>query len=687
LDDLAECTRHAHLRIVGHYRKQCDGDWPQLANDEYARYHLAAHLVGAGMNDVLCALVTEGAAHNAWAEVRYSRENTYAGYLADLNLAWHWAESDRWWDVGRQIRCALIQSSVYSLVENVSPDLIYRLVETGRWKPQEGLVHVLQIPDERQRGAALKKVFPLLPMSLKAKALVAARTTTDSATRAMTLGSLSCELAQESRVSVMREALRVAQGITHDAVRAQVLGELSKNVPAELHADAVEMARGFAGKGTRALALISLLEHLPGDQGSGIAREALTALRGVEDESILAVALKDLGPHLSTSLRAEALVIAREIEDDEARARALTGLVKTLAGSQKTKLAREAWRTTQHLTDESARAFVIADLAGYLPDDLKAEALEAVQGISDDFVRLFALSELVKHLPGDLATRVIRQALRTVRGMENDIARAMSLLLVGESLPDRFKPEALAVARETADERARAFALSQLVEHLPDDLKSEALIAARKMSNLWARATALSAMVDHVPQAARAGVVADALNAARSISDEWARAIALKGLAEYLPEEFKLQVPQDEIGEQGDGFLAEAIRDTLAATLKGLDAQSQDADEWMAEARSSLAGGQMQEALASAVHAEPVVGNRRAELLAEIASAWKATGFAELEGGRDVWRKTLHALARHRRPEFLNDLAALAPLIVQVGGTAALAETFRAIRDVARWWS
>jgi hypothetical protein len=48
------------------------------------------------MNDVLCALVTEGEALNAWAGVRYSRENTYAGYLADLNLAWHWAESDRW---------------------------------------------------------------------------------------------------------------------------------------------------------------------------------------------------------------------------------------------------------------------------------------------------------------------------------------------------------------------------------------------------------------------------------------------------------------------------------------------------------------------------------------------------------------------------------------------------------------
>jgi len=317
---LAECTRHAHLRIVGHHRKQCDGDWPQLANDEYARHHLAAHLVGAGMNDILCTLVTEGEAHNAWAGVRYSRENTYAGYLADLNLAWHWAESDRWWDVGRQIRCALIQSSVYSLVENVSPDLIYRLVETGRWRPQEGLGHVLQIPDERQRGAALKKVFPLLPMSLQAKALVAARATTDSATRAVTLGSLSCELAQESRVSVMREALRVAQGITHDAVRAQVLGELSKNVPAELHGDAVEMARGFAGEGMRALALISLLEHLPGDQGSGIAREALAALRSAEDESVVAAALKDLGPHLSTSLRAEALAIAREIEDDEARA-------------------------------------------------------------------------------------------------------------------------------------------------------------------------------------------------------------------------------------------------------------------------------------------------------------------------------------------------------------------------------
>ena len=170
----------------------------------------------------------------------------------------------------------------------------------------------------------------------------------------------------------MREALHVAQGITHDAVRAQVLGELSKNIPAELHGDAVEMARGLADEGTCALALISLLEHLPDDQRSRVAREALSALQSVEDESVLAAALKDLGPHLSTRLRAE------------------------------------------------------------------------------------------------------------------------------------------------------------------------------------------------------------------------------------------------------------AIRDTLAATLKGLDAQGQDADEWMEEARGYLDSGQMEEALASAVHAEPVVGNRRAELLAEIASAWKA---------------------------------------------------------------
>jgi hypothetical protein len=46
----------------------------------------------------------------------------------------------------------------------------------------------------------------------------------------------------------------------------------------------------------------------------------------------------------------------------------------------------------------------------------------------------------------------------------------------------------------------------------------------------------------------------------------------------------------------------------------------------------------------------------------------------------------LRFLARCTRADLLADLRALAPVIAALGGEEAVAETFRAIQDVGRWW-
>ena len=43
-------------------------------------------------------------------------------------------------------------------------------------------------------------------------------------------------------------------------------------------------------------------------------------------------------------------------------------------------------------------------------------------------------------------------------------------------------------------------------------------------------------------------------------------------------------------------------------------------------------------------------------------------------------------LARRTRKDLLSDLDALVPAIARLGGEKAIAETFRAIQDVGRWW-
>ncbi|MDZ7266478.1 MAG: hypothetical protein ONB48_03605 [candidate division KSB1 bacterium] len=47
---------------------------------------------------------------------------------------------------------------------------------------------------------------------------------------------------------------------------------------------------------------------------------------------------------------------------------------------------------------------------------------------------------------------------------------------------------------------------------------------------------------------------------------------------------------------------------------------------------------------------------------------------------------SLRAFARTERPQLLRALAALLPVIAELGGAPALAATARALVDTARWW-
>ena len=50
------------------------------------------------------------------------------------------------------------------------------------------------------------------------------------------------------------------------------------------------------------------------------------------------------------------------------------------------------------------------------------------------------------------------------------------------------------------------------------------------------------------------------------------------------------------------------------------------------------------------------------------------------------WDATLQLAATRTRKDLLSDLRALVPVLARLGGAEAVAETFRAIQDVGRWW-
>ena len=186
---------------------------------------------------------------------------------------------------------------------------------------------------------------------------------------------------------------------------------------------------------------------------------------------------------------------------------------------------------------------------------------------------------------------------------------------------------ALAYARQMPDEDQRVEALAGLAPHLPESLLPEALAAAREIRDANVRAEALVWLAPHLPENLREQALQEALAAARKIERESTRSQILVGLAPHLPE----------------SLLPEAV--TAAREIR-------DADD---RARA-LAG------------------------LAPRLAALPRPAFYPL------WTEALPALARRTRRDLLSDLRALEPVIPALGGEPAVVETFRAIREVGRWW-
>ena len=189
---------------------------------------------------------------------------------------------------------------------------------------------------------------------------------------------------------------------------------------------------------------------------------------------------------------------------------------------------------------------------------------------------------------------------------------------------------------------------------------AEGLAAARQIGYEWFRAQALSALAAQLTGAERQAALAEGLAAARQIENEYARAQALSALAAQLT---------------GD-LLAE-----------GLAAARQIRDErYRAEALSALAaqltGDLLAEGLAAARQIEDK--EHRAEALGALAPQLAEWPRPVLTSS---WQETLRLLASRTRSDLLADLGVLTPVIVALGGEAAVAETCRAIRDVGRWWS
>ncbi|GBE77070.1 hypothetical protein myaer87_42970 [Microcystis aeruginosa NIES-87] len=701
-------------------------NWHSLEDDGYIYNQLLWHLEKAGQIAQIHLLLREETAegHNGWYS-QCEREGKTAIFIKDVSRAWQLAEEhfieNKSESMGLQVSYALITTSLNSLAGNIPPELIALLIQHEIWTPAQGLAYVRQNPDSEKQAGGLTAISPYLTSTLLSEALEIARGIGDKSDRAWALTELVPHLPE-----VLPEALEVARGIGYEYNRAWALTGLAPYLP-EVLPEALEIARGIGHEYDRARALTGLAPYLP-----EVLPEALEAARGIRVEDFRARALTGLAPYLPEVLP-EALEAARGIRVEDFRARALTGLAPYLP-----EVLSEALEIARGIRSEYHRAEALTGLAPYLPVSLLPEALAVARGIRDEYYRARALTGLAPYLP-----EVLPEALELARVIDDKFSRAEALTGLAPYLPevlpealeiaraiwdkyDRGRaltglaphlpsllPEALEIARGILSYRYRAEALRELAPHLPESLLPEALEIARGIGDEDYRAWALTGLAPYLPE-----VLPEALEIARGIGSEYYRARALTGLAPYLPEVLPeaLAVAR---GIRDEDNRAEALRELAPhlpvsllpealAVARGI--RDEDNRAWALTNLVPHLPEVLPEALEIARGIEYEYLRARAltrlaphlpEVLPEALEIARGIGSEEYRASAlqaltatltpanvdlSFWQDILHALGTLTRPNFLETIPNLVPLILHFGGVVALREVHQAIREVSRWW-
>jgi len=562
---------------------------------------------------------------------------------------------------------------------------------------------------QRRDGALALLSLCLAELGYSQEALSVVRAIESASERAEALGALAPYLPGKLSEAALGEALDAVEMIEYEWMRASTLEELAPRLTKPLLHKALAIARKLSTRDTFSVfgnpcgsALAALAPHLA-KTSHALPQKALAMAREIESKKGRADALIALAPYLSETEREgvllKALAAAREIEDKQWRANALIALALQLAG---TKLAlpllREALAAAQDLPEQeeiySPRANALACLAPHLPESLLEEALAAVREIKNMWARVKAFAVLIPYTAGVSHTLLLREALAAAREINDESWCSDALTELTSCLAKAYPEEALEVAREIPRSIDRAIALARLTPHLPKPLLREVLVAIREIENNDNRTVALAGLSPYLPTR----LLREALTIAQEIRDADDRVRALTALAHYLPKPLL-----EEALVAAQGIRKEWTRSRALARLVPRLAELGYPQEALAAAReiedghwraraleglaSHLADPRRRRALVTAreLPEQDLFGSPRIESLSALAprlAEWTRRD----EIAYAVLGETLHSLAQRTRKDLLDDLRDLPPRIAALGGVEAVAETFRAVQDVGRWW-
>ncbi|HEX8221477.1 MAG TPA: hypothetical protein VF914_19980 [Chloroflexia bacterium] len=537
---------------------------PQTTSPYLIQYY-GAHLERVGASpELLLSLVCA-----PWRDAWMALEQTYAGFLNDVNRAWQVVEKANARPlasgqhapyIADEVRCALCHASVGSLVGNLPAEMIAALVSNGIWTPTQALIYVQQSPYEYPRAYRMIELIPLLPEPLLFQALAIAHSIKHPIPRVLLLLALAPRMPQDWRTEIIRDILAsdFKSGDLWDRFAvASALKDLLPSMQPEDREPTMAWIQSVVAERDKereewnaSRASMAIYSTAPELDWNSVVKTSLDLVRAIPDEEGRANAL-------STLLRAwpEA---ARRLHEQTAQD--LAQLVHELDVSESSIAPVDTPDPSLALLDDpfpsrsdDALSMSIARIAPYLPKSLFAQVLGILDRISSNTNRLRVLARLVPSLDRPLLLRAMDLLLeKTYSWSGPDLEE--SLRLLGPHLDEPLMRRALDAIR--LDTGRGWWALSGIASFLPPHLLREALDFAALIGDVQEQVQTIGGLLQHLPSAPES-VVEGALDLLGGREMDAGRASAFGDIAPYFSTEMMGRNVQ----------LAESLKDEKAKLI------------------------------------------------------------------------------------------------------------------------
>jgi hypothetical protein len=730
-----------HRKIVFHYGGE---RWPWRgvhwdSLDDYGLQHLSRHMAGASLYKELYDLVTLGAERNAWADFHEKKEGYYTGYLQDLDLVWAWAIQHKSWNLGRQIRCMLIRSSIHSLAGNIAPELLLALIQKQHLTVAVTFAYVQHMPDAKQRAKALRLIASLLPEDLQKSAVQEANVlfsdpSVDEQERFNTLCTVVQHLQPELQARSIRRLWSSLQEIPDETFLAMKIGELWNILPDTLQRDALARIQKMIRQTDRADALTGIGCICPVHQREHV----LALIKEIEDEAIRLVALSRLSAYLGSDEKEAILRRALIIKDPQVCLAILLHLLSSLAEDERDLAVNKAWVGIQRMADTDVNDAVsgLDSLIPYLSREQRIAAFTFVaERTLPPLLKVKTLFKLAEYLPSEQQDWILTQNRQLIQAVIDNVeinhaqARTIlsALIRFFPYIEDKQKEQVINLALRIPGRHKRVWVLLEIAEprflkYLPEDMQDNLIatiqVLTQSIDDDGERATVMVVLAKYAMEPTST----EALQEARRIVEQQLEELPLEksnkartwlGMVPYLPSAQQMAAVNKaiallqplaspkEIADELLHMLPNTVLSDLIPELPGdLSFHLQDVlEKGHAELEQAQANGrnngervsheQITTSICEALSIIKDRGNQKlAQRIERAISSWKQPHFFDFEEHRKLWSDTLQASALRGRKACMNDLVALIPLLLYVSANPESdgPELLDALCDVERWW-